>query len=105
MNKGPFARIEDYKDYFQGAALGGLYCVQSLFNVNTADEIVLEKVLAARTGSESLASTIRSRLREYRSNKQVMLQSDWETLIGAQKDAIGELATTDPELDVNTAAP
>jgi len=103
-NKGPFARIEDYKDYFQPGALNTLYCVQSFFNVNTADEIMLEKILAARTGNESLASTIRGRLREYRSNRQVLAQSDWDTLIGAEKEAVGDLLTIEPELDVNTAS-
>jgi hypothetical protein len=103
-NKGPFSRIEDYKDYFQPVALNTLYCVQSFFNVNTADEIMLEKILAARTGNESLASTIRARLREYRTNRQILAKSDWDTLIGAEKDAVGDLLTTDPELDVNTAS-
>ena len=103
-NKGPFSRIEDYKDYFQPGALNTLYCVQSFFNVNTADEIMLEKIVAARTGNQALASTIRGRLREYRSNRQVLAQSDWDTLIGAEKDAVGDLLTIEPELDVNTAS-
>jgi hypothetical protein len=104
INKGPFSRIEDYKDYFQPGALNTLYCVQSLFNVNTADEIILEKILAARTGNETLAATIRARLREYRSNRQVLVKSDLDTLLGGEKDAVGDLLTTDPELDVNTAS-
>jgi hypothetical protein len=104
-SKGPFPRIEDYEDYFKPEALSALYCVHSSFNVNTADEIVLEKVLAARTGSEALASTIRARLREYRSNRQTLTEADWDMLIGAAKDSVGDLVTTSPELDVNTAAP
>jgi hypothetical protein len=102
-SKGPFAGIEEYKDYFQPAALSGLYCAQSFFNVNTADEIMVEKVLAARTGSDSFASTVRARLREFRSNRQVMAQSDLDTLLGGEKDRVGDLLTVSPELDVNTA--
>ena len=103
-NKGPFSTLADYKDYFQPVALNTLYCVQSLFNVNTADEIMLEKILAARTGNEALASTIRARLREYRTNRQMLAQSDWDTLIGAEKDGVGDLLTVNPELDVNTVS-
>jgi len=102
-NKGPFADIEAFKDYFRPDALNQLYCAQSCFDINAADEIMLEKILALRTGSESLASTVRARVREYRTNHQVFAESDWETLIGAEKDSVGDLVSTEPELDVNTA--
>jgi len=102
-SKGPFARVEDYKDYFRPESLNTLYCAHSSFDVNTADEIVLEKVLATRTGSEALATTIRTRLREYKTNRQALTDSDWDTLEGAAKEAIGDLVTTLPELDVNAA--
>ncbi len=104
-NKGPFSQISDYKDYFQPPALNQLYAVYSMFSVNTADEIVLENVLAARTGSPALASTIRAALRQYRTNRQALTPADWETLIGANKAAVGELMSTDAELDVNAASP
>ena len=104
-NQGPFSRIGDYKDYFKPANLGALYCVHSFFNVNTADEIMLEKVIAARTGSPSIASTVRARVREFRTNRQVLAQSDWDALIGGDKDAVGDLVTLNPELDVNTVSP
>lgn len=103
LNKGPFYSVEDCKDYFQPAALNSMYCVHSLLNVNTADEIMLEKVLAARTGSQAFASTIRARLRQYRTNREVLTEANWAMLAGAQKDTIGDLVTTDPEIDVNTA--
>jgi len=105
INEGPFSKIEDYKDFFKPANLNAMYCVHSHFNVNTADEIMLEKVLAAHTGSESLAASIHARLREFRTNRQVLAQSDWDALIGADKDTIGELVTVNPELDVNTVPP
>jgi hypothetical protein len=104
-SKGPFALVDDYREYFKPEALGALYCAHSSFNVNTADEIVLEKILAIRTGSESLAATIRTRLREYRSKRQTVTEDDWGILVGAAKETIGDLATTAPELDVNTAEP
>jgi hypothetical protein len=102
-SKGPFSRVEDYKDYFQGAALRDLYCAYSSFDVNTADEIVLEKVLAIRTGSEALASTLRSRLREYRIKRRALADADWDAIIGASKNRVGELCGTAPELDVNAS--
>ncbi|NNM66880.1 MAG: hypothetical protein HKM06_02585 [Spirochaetales bacterium] len=102
--KGPFAHLGDYKDYFQPAALNQIYCVYSTFNVNTADEIMLEKVLAERLGSKSVAATIREALRGYRTNQQVLSDSDWDIVAGSEKDAIGVLVTTAPELDVNTAS-
>ena len=104
-NKGPFSRVEDYGDFFKPANLNAMYCVHSFFNVNTADEIMLEKVLAERTGSQSLASSVRARLREFRTNRQVLAQSDWDTLIGGDKDTVGDLVTLNPEIDVNTASP
>jgi hypothetical protein len=103
MNGGPYTRVEDYKDYFQPAALKSLYSVQSQFNINTADEIMLEKVLSARTGSTAFASTIRARVREFRANRQIIAPSDLESMIGSEKDTVGDLVTTNPELDVNTA--
>ena len=102
--KGPFVHLSDYKDYFQPAALNQIYCVYSTFNVNTADEIMLEKVLAERLGSKSVAATIRDALRGYRTNQQVLTDSDWDIVAGSEKEAIGALATTEPELDVNTAS-
>jgi len=102
-NSGPLPHIEDYKDFFQASALRSLYCAQSSFNINTADEIMLEKVLAARTGSEALASTVRAGVRQFRANRQIMSESDWEAMIGADKDAVGELVGIQPEVDVNTA--
>jgi hypothetical protein len=104
-NAGPFVRVDDCKDYFQPQALTNLFCVHSFFNVNTADEIMIEKIIAARTGNEALASTVRSHLREYRTNRQVLAASDWDALIGADKESVGELVSTDPELDVNTVSP
>jgi len=105
MNAGPFADVDAYKGYFRPDALNQLYCAYSCFDINAADEIMLEKILAVRTGSKALASTIRARIRESRTNHQVLAESDWDTLIGAQKDEVGELVTTEPELDVNTASP
>jgi hypothetical protein len=104
-NKGPFTRLGDYKEYFKPEALKRLYCVHSSFDVNTADEIILEKVIAARTGNEALAANVRARVREFRTARQAMTDSDWEMLVGAEKDAIGDLVTVYPELDVNTAPP
>lgn len=90
-NKGPFSRVDAYRDFFQPEALNTLYCVDSFFNVNTADEIMLEKILTARTGNAALASTIRARLREFRGNRQVLAESDWDAIIGGEKDAVGDL--------------
>jgi hypothetical protein len=42
-------------------------------------------------------------LRQYRTNHQIRVQSDWDTLVGAEKDAIGDLLGVEGELDVNTA--
>lgn len=103
INKGPFALVSDYRDYFQPQALNQLYTTYSVFSVNSADEIMLEKILALRTGSEGYASTIRAALRQFRTNKQLLVQSDWDTLVGAEKDTLGDLVGVDGELDVNTA--
>jgi hypothetical protein len=103
-NKGPMITIADYKDYFQPAALNQLYTTYSVFSVNTADEIILEKILALRTGSEAFASTVRASLRQFRTNRQTLAPADWQTLVGAESDAVGDLMSTDPELDVNTAS-
>jgi hypothetical protein len=104
MNEGPFARLEAYKDYFRPEALNRLYCVYSSFDVNTADEIILEKIITERTGDASMAAYIRSRVRQFRTAQQTIGESDWEMLVGVYKDTIGDLVTIDPELDVNTAS-
>ncbi len=104
-NKGPFTQITDYKDYFQPNALNQIYTVYSVFSANTADEIILEKILTFRTGSSSFASTVRAAVRQFRTNRQALAESDWDILTGAEKDSIGELVGIDGELDVNTASP
>jgi hypothetical protein len=104
MNKGPFARLEDYKDYFRPESLKRLYCVYSSFDVNTADEIILEKIITQRTGKSSLGANVRARVREFRTGLQVMTDSDWDRIIGAEKDELGDIVSVSPELDVNTAS-
>jgi hypothetical protein len=102
-SKGPFSQVVDYAEYFKSSSLEGLYCAQSLFNVNTADEIILEKAVAERTGNPALASGIRSRIRQYRIERKAMTEANLDEVMGIEKDALGGLLTVEPELDVNTA--
>lgn len=74
-----------------------------MFSVNSADEIMLEKILTLRTGNPGYASSIRGALRGFRTNKQLLVQTDWDTLAGAEKDTLEDLMGVDGELDVNTA--
>jgi hypothetical protein len=104
-NNGPFVALDEYKDYFQPEALNTLYCAHSFFNANTADEIMLEKILTLRTGDATFASTVRASVREFRTNRRIMAQSDLDALIGGEKEAVGDLLTINPELDVNTVSP
>ena len=104
LNNGPLSGMNDYKDYFAPEALNALYCVYSSFNVNTADEIMLERVVALRTGSDSFASNVRTKVREFRTNRKAMTAADLDMLVGAEKDPLGDLLTVEPELDVNTAS-
>jgi hypothetical protein len=104
MNKGPFPRLGDYKGYFRPEALKRLYCVHSSFDVNTADEIILEKIITQRTGNAALGANVRARVREFRSAQKTMTESDWDMTVGAEKDEIGDLVAVYPELDVNTAS-
>jgi len=103
LDKGPLPDKQGYKDYIQPAALSSMYDVYSLFNVNTADEIMLERVVAARTGNDAFASAVRARIRDFRARKQLLTDADLDMLLGAEKDAVGELLTLDPEIDVNVA--
>jgi hypothetical protein len=100
---GPRARMADYAAYFTPQSLADWYGVDSWFNVNTADEIVIEKVVGLRTGSEAIGTAVRQSLRTFRQNKQPLTASDWQTLAGANLDRLDGLFTTDPELDVNSA--
>ena len=103
--KGPFTSIDDCKDYFQPAALSSLYCLHSIFCVNTADEIMIERLIAARTGDEAFAASVRSRIRDFRTRRQPIAQSDWDAIAGAERQSLGALFALDPEIDVNTAPP
>jgi hypothetical protein len=104
MNKGPFTRLSDYKAYFRPQALKALYSVHSSFDINTVDEIIAEKIITARTGNAAFAANVRARMRQFRTNKQAMTESDLTMLLGNEKDALGDLITVRPELDVNTAS-
>jgi hypothetical protein len=83
--------------------LANWYAGESSFSVNTADEIVREKVVSLRRGSEAVGAAIRQSLRNFRQNKQPLSPSDWQNLAGANFDSLNGLLTTDPELDVNCA--
>jgi hypothetical protein len=100
---GPRAQIADYAKYFTPQSLSAWYCVESHFSVNTADEIMLEKVVSLRTGSEAVGSAVRQGLRNFRQNKQPLSATDWQTLAGADFERLDGLLTIEPELDVNEA--
>jgi len=99
--KGPRADLSDYAAMFTPASMANWFCSDSRFNVNTADEIVLERIIATRTGSEAVGAAMRQSLRNFRQNRQPLTNSDWQTLAGSDLASLDGLLTTDPELDVN----
>ena len=104
LKEGLQAKVLSFSDLFTVTSLKTEYCSLSLFNVNTADEIMIEKVIDERTGDESLGSSFRSSLRQFRAQHQIMVQTDLDTLIG-DAQGLQQLLTVEPEIDVNTATP
>jgi len=102
-SKGPFPSVDGYKSYFTAASLQFDYCTVSFFNVNTADEIMLERLVALRTGSDSAAANLRSQVRDRRSRRQIFTPADWQTVSAGFSQDVGPLDSTDPELDANEA--
>ena len=102
--KGPFGRLSDYKDFFRPEALASVYCVYSTFDVNTADETILEKTLSERTGDEAFAADASSRIGVFRAARQTIMDSDWDMIAGSKKDLLGDLVSTSPEIDANSAS-
>jgi hypothetical protein len=92
-----------YEDLVKKEYLSSWYTVHSLWNLNTADEVMLEQMVNGRTGSETSGSAIRAWVRGFRSEQKPILPSDWETQKAILGGSLGTITTLEPELDVNEA--
>jgi len=98
---GPAQSLEFYSQMVRPAALASWYTVHSLWNINTADEDMLETMANQRTGSSSIGSALRASVRSYRTEMRRMSRVDWEQVAGTSKAVLEPLVTVEPELDVN----
>ena len=96
---GPSAGVF-YKDLVQPKPLASWYTVHSLWNLNTADEVMLEAMATQRTGSAAVGSSLRALVRSFRGQIKRISPDDWTKAAGAQS-ALEPLVTLEPELDVN----
>lgn len=92
-----------YRNYITPAALVSWYTVHSLWNLNTADEVMLEAMVQQRTGSATLGSGLRSLVRSFRENQVPLVEGDVVKLRTAGLSGIDTVVTLEPELDVNEA--
>ena len=97
---GPSADGNLYHDIVQPEALKSWYTVHSLWNLDTADEVMLEAMVTQRTGSAAIGSSVRSLVRSFREQKKRFTADDW-IKVGAGREALEPLLTMEPELDVN----
>jgi hypothetical protein len=98
---GPATDISFYADMIQPAALTSWYTIHSLWNINTADEDMLESMVAQRTTSSAMGSAVRASVRTFRGEMRRMSQTDWDRVAGTTKAELSPLVTVEPELDVN----
>jgi len=99
--KGPSANDALYRDLIQPVALSKWYTVHSLWNLNTADEIMLEAMASQRSGSPAVGSALRASTRSFRERMARIGPQDWVLLGGSGATSLEPLVTLEPELDVN----
>lgn len=99
--KGPSADGALYQNVIQPEALKNWYTVHSLWNLNTADEVMLEAMATQRAGS-AVGSALRASVRSFREQTKRITPDDWSKMGGAAS-ILEPLVTLDPELDVNEA--
>jgi hypothetical protein len=92
-----------YSELVRKEYLSSWYTVHSLWNLNTVDEVMLERMVSGRTGSETAGSALRAWVRGFRTQQKPILPSDWETQKAVLGNSMGTITTLEPELDVNEA--
>ena len=98
---GPASDPTEYAKLVDKDFLSNWYTVYSTWDINTADEIMLENVVSQRLGSSSAGSAVRALVRSLREQKKRLSSAQWQDQMGANAQALGGLVNAEPELDVN----